>query len=73
MKTATVRDLRNNFSRISKWLSAGETVRIVKRGEPFARVVPERKIGTWLGSMAGTGSVPEDLDDPVPVRWEAAE
>lgn len=73
MKTATVRDLRNEFSRISKWLAAGETVQILKRGKPFARVVPEGKSGTWLGSMAGTGNCPPDLDDPVPVRWEAAE
>ncbi|HMJ64266.1 MAG TPA: type II toxin-antitoxin system prevent-host-death family antitoxin [Candidatus Binatia bacterium] len=72
MKTATVRELRNDFSRISKWLSNGETVRILKRGKPFARVIPEQKNGTWLGSMAGTGSVPDDLDEPLPVQWEAA-
>ena len=73
MKTATVRDLRNEFSRISKWLAAGETVQILKRGKPFARVVPESKNGSWLGSMAGTSNCPPDLDDPVAVRWEAAE
>ncbi len=32
MKTATVRDLRNNFARLSKWLEKGETIEIVKRG-----------------------------------------
>ena len=73
MKTATVRDLRNEFSRISKWLAAGETVQILKRGKPFARVVPDGKRSGFLGCAAGTGNVPDDLDDPVPVRWEAAE
>lgn len=36
MKTATVRDLRNNFSRLEAWLLDGEDVCIEKRGEPFA-------------------------------------
>lgn len=36
MKTATVRDLRNNFSRIEAWLGEGEEVCIEKRGKPIA-------------------------------------
>lgn len=36
MKTATVRDLRNNFAMIESWLGEGEEVRIEKRGEPIA-------------------------------------
>ena len=36
MKTATVRDLRNNFAMLEAWLSEGESVRIEKRGEPVA-------------------------------------
>ena len=38
MKTATIRDLRNEFARLSKWLDKGESVQILKRGKPFARV-----------------------------------
>lgn len=41
MKTATIRDLRNESARVSKWLAKGETVQIVKRGTPFTRVIPE--------------------------------
>lgn len=41
MKTATVADLRNNFRRISSWIEHGETVQIVKRGRPFARLTAE--------------------------------
>lgn len=40
MKTATVRDLRNNFAKLAAWLSEGEQVSIVKRGEPFAVLIP---------------------------------
>lgn len=40
MKTATVADLRNNFRRVSKWIQAGEPVRITKHGEPFATLQP---------------------------------
>lgn len=40
MKTATVRDLRNSFARVSRWLEAGETVEVTKRGRAFARILP---------------------------------
>lgn len=41
MKTATVRDLRNRFAAVSRWIEEGEEVRITKRGRVFARIVPE--------------------------------
>ena len=67
MKTASIGELRNNFARLSRWLEKGETVQLLKRGKPFARVSPEMKAGTFLGSMAGTGKVPADIDEPVSV------
>ena len=39
-KTATVADLRNNFRRVSAWLENGESIEIIRRGRPFARLVP---------------------------------
>ena len=36
MKTATLRDLRNNFSKLESWLAEGETVEIQRRGQPVA-------------------------------------
>jgi len=36
MKTATVRDLRNNFAMLEAWLSEGEEICIEKRGQPIA-------------------------------------
>jgi antitoxin (DNA-binding transcriptional repressor) of toxin-antitoxin stability system len=71
MKTATVRDLRNDFARLSKWLEKGETVQLLKRGKPFARVVPEAKSGSFLGRMEGTAKTPADFDVPVGIEWEA--
>ena len=71
MKTATVRDLRNDFGRLSKWLDAGETVQIVKRGKPFARVVPEPKSKSFLGSGRGTAKLSLDFDEPLNLEWEA--
>jgi prevent-host-death family protein len=40
MKTATSADLRNDFAAVSKWIHAGESVVITKRGRPFATLAP---------------------------------
>jgi antitoxin (DNA-binding transcriptional repressor) of toxin-antitoxin stability system len=40
MKTATVRDLRNNFAKLETWLGAGERVEIRRRGKPVAVLSP---------------------------------
>jgi antitoxin (DNA-binding transcriptional repressor) of toxin-antitoxin stability system len=40
MKTATVRELRNEFPRIEAWVNEGESVNISKRGKVIARLVP---------------------------------
>jgi len=40
MKTASVRELRNNFHRVAAWMEEGETVEITKSGKVFARLVP---------------------------------
>jgi len=40
MKTATVRDLRNNFPRVSDWIEGGEQVELTKHGKVIARIVP---------------------------------
>ena len=35
MKTATVRELRNNFARLAKWIEHGEQITITRNGEMF--------------------------------------
>lgn len=44
MKTATVRDLRNNFNKLESWLSEGETVEILKQGQPLAILTGHPKL-----------------------------
>ncbi len=41
MKTASVRDLRYDFSKIERLLRQGEEVQITKRRRVIARLVPE--------------------------------
>ena len=36
MKTATVRELRNNFADVAKWIEHGEQVSITRNGKAFA-------------------------------------
>lgn len=43
MRTATVRDLRNNFAKLEAWLSDGEEVCIEKRGKPIAMLTAMRR------------------------------
>jgi antitoxin (DNA-binding transcriptional repressor) of toxin-antitoxin stability system len=73
MKTATVRELRNDFGRLSKWLERGETIEIVKRGKVIADLIPksagQRK--TFLGACPSPVPLPPDIDDPVDAEWEA--
>jgi len=73
MKTATVRDLRNDFARLSKWLDQGETIEIIKRGKPVADLVPKvsGKRKALLGCTPSPYPIPADIDEPVAVEWEA--
>ena len=43
MNTATTADLRNHFRRVSSWLDNGESVEILKRGKPYATLLPIAK------------------------------
>jgi antitoxin (DNA-binding transcriptional repressor) of toxin-antitoxin stability system len=42
VKTATIEELRADPDCLERWISAGEEVRIVKNGTPFANVLPFR-------------------------------
>ena len=56
MKTATVRDLRNHYTDVLKWISSGEAVQITRLGKPIARLIPEPVENTksidWTASPA---------------------
>lgn len=40
MKSATIRDLRNSFPTVARWIEEGEAVEITRSGKPFARLEP---------------------------------
>lgn len=40
VKTASIRDLRNAFPRVARWIEEGECVEITRSGKPFARLEP---------------------------------
>ena len=42
MKTASVRDIRQNFPRVMAWIADGEQVKITMRRKVIARLVPEK-------------------------------
>lgn len=71
MTTATVRDLRNHFSELAKKLANGETVQILSRGKPIARLVPEERPRTFVGAAEGMAIIPDDFDAPMNLPWEA--
>jgi prevent-host-death family protein len=57
MKTATVRELRNRYTQLLKWLEAGEEITITRRGVAVARLVPAngpkgRGGADWIHSAA---------------------
>jgi len=64
MRTATVRDLRNHYTSLLGWISAGEEIIITQRGIPVARLIPEK--------LAKPGKV-NWADSPAVLRDRSAE
>lgn len=40
MKTASIRELRDQLPLLEKWIEDGESVEITRSGKPFARLAP---------------------------------
>ena len=40
MKTATIREFRNHYTRVLRWVAGGEEVEITRHGTVVAKVVP---------------------------------
>ena len=51
MKTASIREVRHDFSRILEWVISGEEVVITKRLESVARLVPMTRKKAPRGKM----------------------
>ena len=74
MKTATVRDLRNHYTSVLRWVSAGEDVLITQRGKVIARLSPETDQSAQAVDWASSPEVLRDRSgDPVLTAEESAE
>ena len=56
MKSTTVRELRNNYSKVLKWVSKGEEVEVTRRGKVVAKVIPPVPAG--ISEVYLTNSAP---------------
>ena len=60
MKTATVRDLRNHYTSLLRWLQAGEEILITQRGVAVARLLPAGSHGQPAVNWADSPEVRRD-------------
>lgn len=65
-KSVGVHEAKTNLSSLIEDVVAGEEVVITRRGEPVARLVPERPRARTFGTDAGVLAVPDDFDAPLP-------
>ena len=69
-----VHQAKTQLSRLVDAAAAGEEILIAKNGRPMARLVPLESAvrPTFIGSMQGEFTVPEDFDAPLPDEVIAA-
>ena len=73
MKTVTVRDLRNRYSEVLRWLEAGQDVAIKRRGRVVARLVPETEAAATEVDWGVSAAVRRDRSrDPLLSARQAA-
>ena len=68
MQTVNIHAAKTNLSRLLEAVANGEEVTIAKAGTPIARLVPIQTLAPrrQLGTLAGTFTIPDDFDDPLP-------
>ncbi len=65
MKTASVRELRNHYTSVLRWIDAGEDVLITKRGKVIARLSPESDDAVGWVDWKNSPEVTRDRSDEV--------
>ena len=60
MKTATVRDLRNHYTSLLRWIAAGEEVLITQKGLAVARLLPAAPVAPTSVNWADSPEVKRD-------------
>ncbi len=74
MKTATVRDLRNHYTRLLEWVSSGEDIVITQRGKSIARLIPDKAVIGVSVDWTGSSAVMRDRSqDPILTSEESAQ
>jgi antitoxin (DNA-binding transcriptional repressor) of toxin-antitoxin stability system len=62
-RTASVRDLRNRFATVAKWIEDGEEVAITRNGAAFATLAPARpekpRKADWAAWLKANPPIPE--------------
>jgi prevent-host-death family protein len=76
METVSISQLKTKcLALLEKVRTTGEPLRVTRRGEPSAEVIPPPPAPTraWLGAMKGTGRVDGDIVSPAADEedWEA--
>ena len=68
MQIVNIHAAKTNLSRLLEAVAAGQEVVIAKAGKPVAKLVPITSASPprQLGTLAGTFTVPDDFDDPLP-------
>ena len=62
MKTATIRDLRYDFSRVEAWIRNGSEIELTRHGRPIARITP-------LPKPAGRKLIKPDIMAQLKETW----
>ncbi len=66
MKVFSIKEMKADFSRLLRRVTAGEEVLIKRAGTPVARLVPvEPRTLRVLGIDAGKFTVPDDFNNPI--------
>jgi len=72
MKTATVRDLRNHYTSLLRWIAAGEEVLITQKGRVVARLVPAGPVSETVVNWADSPEVTRDRSGETPLSAEVS-
>lgn len=60
MKVASVRELRNHYTKVLRWVGAGEEVLITLRGNVIAKLVPQSNKSAEIVNWAESPEVKRD-------------
>jgi len=73
MKTATLRQLRNETGKLVEWVEAGETVLVTKRSKPLFRLLPAAPVESDDCRMPDFEARQNDIFPDGPLRGSGAE